>query len=155
MPATDLLSLNDVPAMRYLSQLVPKQLGALRHGQVCLDGPRMQAGEKSRRKKHDVSSGAPLSCLAVTPLSHWALWSRVMLLWFVCIRRVSRGRPHISLSGFSASSPEAYGDTMGQEDTEFAMRAWMETVAIEEALDAHNCKLEQTLWYQTREYIFK
>ena len=37
---------------------------------------------------------------------------------------------------------------------EFAVRAWVETLAIEEALDAHDCSAERARFFVGREYIF-
>lgn len=70
-----------------------------------------------------------------------------MLLWFACIRHASRGRPDVPLAGFSEASDE---ESEGSCDADFAMRAWMETVAIEEALNAHACGTEQSMMYQVR-----
>ncbi|KAG9006032.1 hypothetical protein FRB93_009133 [Tulasnella sp. JGI-2019a] len=86
--------------------------------------------------------------------SHWALWGRTMLLWLACVRHASRDRPHIPLSGFSVSPSPTDKDTLGRTDAEFAMRVWMETVAIEDALNSHNCSTEQSLMYQSREFLF-
>ena len=36
----------------------------------------------------------------------------------------------------------------------FAVRAWIETVAIEEALDGHDCLGERALLFFGREYLF-
>lgn len=80
--------------------------------------------------------------------SHWALWARAMLLWFACVRHASRGRPHIPLSGFRSSPSQPHEDATGRDDADFAMRAWMETVAIEDALNAHTCNTEQSMMYQ-------
>ncbi|KAG8995037.1 hypothetical protein FRB93_001227 [Tulasnella sp. JGI-2019a] len=87
--------------------------------------------------------------------SLWALWSRTMLLWFACIRHVSRGRPHTPLPGFSVPPLSLTNyDTVGYTDADFAMRVWMETVAIENALDSHSCTTERALMYQPREFLF-
>ncbi|KAG8853247.1 hypothetical protein FRB96_008331 [Tulasnella sp. 330] len=36
------------------------------------------------------------------------------------------------------------------EDVDFAMRVWMETLALEDALDAHTCKTEESTYWQVR-----
>ncbi|KAG9028559.1 hypothetical protein FRB95_006340 [Tulasnella sp. JGI-2019a] len=86
--------------------------------------------------------------------SHWALWSRTMLLWFACIRHASHGGLHNPILGFSASSSGADEDEIGSTDAEFAMQVWTETVAIEDALNSHSCVTEQALVYQSREFLF-
>lgn len=37
----------------------------------------------------------------------------------------------------------------------FAMKAWLETEAIERALNAHTCSVEAAMLYHGREYLFK
>ncbi|KAG9033427.1 hypothetical protein FRB95_014793 [Tulasnella sp. JGI-2019a] len=86
--------------------------------------------------------------------SQWALWSRTMLLWHACIQHASRGRPNTSLAGFSVSSSLSDDAIASRDDSDFAMRAWMETVAIEDALNSHSCITERTLVYQAREFLF-
>ncbi|KAG8993319.1 hypothetical protein FRB94_001764 [Tulasnella sp. JGI-2019a] len=86
--------------------------------------------------------------------SNWALWSRTMLLWFACLKHASRGRPNAPLSGFSMSPASVDDEAVGRDDAGFAMRTWMETLAIEEALEAHTCETEKAMMYQAREYIF-
>ncbi|KAG8969379.1 hypothetical protein FRC03_003070 [Tulasnella sp. 419] len=67
--------------------------------------------------------------------STWALYARAMLLWNVCVR--------MRESNVSES-----------EKAEYAVRTWLETIAIEEALDEHDCDGEKVTMYQAREYIF-
>jgi hypothetical protein len=38
---------------------------------------------------------------------------------------------------------------------DFAMRAWIETEAIEEALERHTCNVEKAFVYHGRETLFK
>jgi hypothetical protein len=38
---------------------------------------------------------------------------------------------------------------------DFAMRAWIETEAIEEALEWHTCSIERAFMFNGREYLFK
>ncbi|KAG8995034.1 hypothetical protein FRB93_001224 [Tulasnella sp. JGI-2019a] len=83
--------------------------------------------------------------------SHWALWGRTMLLWFACIRRESCRRLRTKVS----VSPSATGEeTMYGTDEEFAMQVWMETDAIEDALNNHTCLTEKALMYHQREFLF-
>jgi hypothetical protein len=67
----------------------------------------------------------------------WALYNRLMLLWHSCLRT----RVDNTLS---------YPDK-----AQFAMAAWLELDAIEEALDSHTCELERAFMFQGREVIFK
>ncbi|KAG8999349.1 hypothetical protein FRB94_006212 [Tulasnella sp. JGI-2019a] len=78
--------------------------------------------------------------------SHWALWSRTMLLWFACIRRASRGYLNTPLPVVSDSPPLI--NEGGSADADFSMQTWIETVAIENALDSHSCASEQAVMYQ-------
>ncbi|KAJ7644009.1 hypothetical protein FB45DRAFT_736166 [Roridomyces roridus] len=66
----------------------------------------------------------------------WALYDRSFLLWSACITM--------------------RGDTSGPiaEKRQFAMRAWLEADAIEEALNRHTCGIEKAFIYHGREYIF-
>lgn len=41
------------------------------------------------------------------------------------------------------------------ERRDFAMRAWLETEAIEKALGRHTCNIERAFMYHGREYLFK
>ncbi|PSS38007.1 hypothetical protein PHLCEN_2v147 [Hermanssonia centrifuga] len=69
--------------------------------------------------------------------SIWALYCRSMLLWNSCVR---------------------YSDTSATWTTDkrasFAIDAWRETRAIEDALDIHQCNLDTSLIYICREYIY-
>ena len=38
---------------------------------------------------------------------------------------------------------------------QFAINAWLETEAIEDALNQHVCNLESRMAYQAREFLFK
>ncbi|KAG8985545.1 hypothetical protein FRB93_005781 [Tulasnella sp. JGI-2019a] len=86
--------------------------------------------------------------------SQWALWSRTMLLWLACIQHASCGQPKTPLAGFSVSPSFSDDAISGRDDSDFAMRAWMETVAIEDALNSHSCITERTFVYQAREFLF-
>lgn len=37
----------------------------------------------------------------------------------------------------------------------FTIEAWLETLAIEEALDEHDCTIERRFFWVGREYLFK
>jgi hypothetical protein len=39
--------------------------------------------------------------------------------------------------------------------SDFAMRAWFETEAIEKALQRHTCSIERAFMYHGREILFK
>ncbi|KAG9027376.1 hypothetical protein FRB95_007808 [Tulasnella sp. JGI-2019a] len=80
--------------------------------------------------------------------SHWALWGRTMLLWHACVQHACRAQPNTSLAGSSVSPSLSDDAISGRDDSDFAMRAWMETVAIEDALNSHSCITERTLVYQ-------
>ncbi|KAG9005213.1 hypothetical protein FRB94_001761 [Tulasnella sp. JGI-2019a] len=76
-----------------------------------------------------------------------AILSRTMLLFWACARRkpwTNNRNPN-----FAPTSKFTYTPA----DADFAMRAWMETVALEAALDAHTCGFEATSLYQARTYI--
>ncbi|KAI0044523.1 hypothetical protein FA95DRAFT_1562170 [Auriscalpium vulgare] len=66
----------------------------------------------------------------------WALYIRAMLLWNSCVR--FRG---------DASHSDA-------DRSAFAMRAWLESEAIERLLDRHSCGVERAWLYVGREYLF-
>ena len=66
--------------------------------------------------------------------SVWALYLRAMFLWLSCLR--VRSQP-------------------GMVDSSFAMNAWLESEAIERALNAHTCNVERAFIYHGREYLFK
>ncbi|KAH9044255.1 hypothetical protein EDB84DRAFT_1587204 [Lactarius hengduanensis] len=66
----------------------------------------------------------------------WALYLRAMLLWNACVRM-------------------RHDATASDHDrTEFAMRTWMETEAIEKALQQHTCGIERAFMYNGREFLF-
>jgi len=67
----------------------------------------------------------------------WALYLRAMLLWNACVRRRQDG----GVSDF--------------DKRDFAMRAWIETEAIEDALQWHTCNVEKAFVYHGREILFK
>jgi len=67
----------------------------------------------------------------------WALYLRAMLLWNACVRMRQDG----GVSDF--------------DKRDFAMRAWIETEAIEEALEWHTCNVEKAFVYHGREILFK
>ena len=67
--------------------------------------------------------------------SVWALYARAMLLWNSCLR--------------------VRGDDMSDDEkAAFAVGAWIESTAIEEALDAHTCGCDRAFMFQGREYLF-
>ncbi|KAH9176032.1 hypothetical protein EDB89DRAFT_1846911 [Lactarius sanguifluus] len=66
----------------------------------------------------------------------WALYLRAMLLWNACVRM----RHDVTASD--------------HDRTEFAMRTWMETEAIEKALQQHTCGIERAFMYNGREFLF-
>ncbi|KAG8946589.1 hypothetical protein FRC04_011567 [Tulasnella sp. 424] len=66
--------------------------------------------------------------------STWALYARTMLLWIACTRVWGSTHP-------------------GWDKSDFAMRTWMETTAIEDALNQHSCDGEKATMYQAREYL--
>ncbi|TBU28622.1 hypothetical protein BD311DRAFT_663142 [Dichomitus squalens] len=68
--------------------------------------------------------------------SVWALYMRAMLLWNSCIRL----RTDTSLP-----------DT---DKAQFALTAWTEIEAIEEALGRHTCGIERSFLFQGRELLF-
>lgn len=41
------------------------------------------------------------------------------------------------------------------ERANFAVDAWREISAVQEALDAHTCNMETALMYVSREYLYK
>ncbi|KAI9464587.1 hypothetical protein BJY52DRAFT_1114909 [Lactarius psammicola] len=66
----------------------------------------------------------------------WALYLRAMLLWNACVRM-------------------RHDATASDHDrTEFAMRTWMETEAIEKALQQHTCGIERAFMFHGREFLF-
>lgn len=67
----------------------------------------------------------------------WALYLRAMLLWNACLRM-------------------RHGPSFSDLDRrDFAMRAWLETEAIEKALQWHTCSIERALMFNGREFLFK
>ncbi|KAF5344976.1 hypothetical protein D9757_013784 [Collybiopsis confluens] len=66
----------------------------------------------------------------------WALYDRSFLLWHIC----ARVRAETTMSDV--------------EKGEFAVKAWLETDAIERALNKHTCAIEKTYIFQGREYLF-
>lgn len=74
-----------------------------------------------------------------------------MLLWFACINRFNISRDHLPAASGAESNPDVTAETATMEDAEFAMRVWMETNAIEDALDTHTCDGEKvTMWQVSR-----
>ena len=68
----------------------------------------------------------------------WALYLRAMLLWNGCVRMRND-------TGISCD----------YDRSDFAMRAWIETEAIEKALQWHTCRGEGSFMYHGREILFK
>ncbi|KAG9008239.1 hypothetical protein FRB94_013599 [Tulasnella sp. JGI-2019a] len=73
--------------------------------------------------------------------SNWALVGRTMLLFWTCVRQLHKFRV---APGF---------EELREEAKDFERRVWMELVALEEALDAHTCNIEQSTMYQARDFI--
>ncbi|KAK7048512.1 Zn(2)-C6 fungal-type domain-containing protein [Favolaschia claudopus] len=67
----------------------------------------------------------------------WALYDRAFLLWHACIKIRN-----------DTAAPVA-------DKGHFAIKAWLEADAIEEALNRHTCGIERAFVYLGREYIFK
>ncbi|KAI0655607.1 hypothetical protein C8Q70DRAFT_423051 [Cubamyces menziesii] len=66
----------------------------------------------------------------------WSLYLRAMLLWHTGIRmRSDKDLPEL-------------------QRAQFAINAWLETEAIEDALNQHVCNLESRMAYQAREFLF-
>ncbi|KAI0372180.1 hypothetical protein BV20DRAFT_940530 [Pilatotrama ljubarskyi] len=68
--------------------------------------------------------------------SVWALYIRAMLMWNSCIRMRA-----------DTTLPDA-------EKAAFAVAAWREIDAIEEALKRHTCRIERSFLFQGRELLF-
>ncbi|KAG9007525.1 hypothetical protein FRB94_014294 [Tulasnella sp. JGI-2019a] len=92
--------------------------------------------------------------------STWALYGRTMLLWYACVSQIAAIKKAAPVSflngnvnGGLAFTPEQLA-TAGPNHADFAMRAWMETLAIEEALNEHTCDGEKATMYQAREHLF-
>ncbi len=66
----------------------------------------------------------------------WNLSLRAMVLWHTSVRH--RSNPSISF----------------EERTQYAMNAWLEADAIENALKNHTCNLEGGTLHQAQEYLF-
>ncbi|KAF7314507.1 Zn(2)-C6 fungal-type domain-containing protein [Mycena kentingensis (nom. inval.)] len=66
----------------------------------------------------------------------WALHDRAFLLWHACIK----------MRNDLAASMETKG--------QFALKAWHEADAIEDALNRHTCMIERAFIFQGREYLF-
>ncbi|KAJ7442636.1 hypothetical protein FB451DRAFT_1057345 [Mycena latifolia] len=66
----------------------------------------------------------------------WALFDRSFLLWHACIKM--RNDTSASLT----------------DKGQFAIKAWLEADALEQALNRHTCGIERAFIYQGREYIF-
>ncbi|KAJ6475057.1 hypothetical protein C8R47DRAFT_986425 [Mycena vitilis] len=66
----------------------------------------------------------------------WALYDRSFLLWHACIKMRNDNSAPVTDKG------------------QFAIKAWLEADAIEEALNRHTCGIERAFIFQGREYIF-
>lgn len=72
--------------------------------------------------------------------STWALLSRAVLLFWTCVKQVPKMR---------APLPDDYDNPAhGQALRDFDARAWMELIALDEAVDSHTCNIEQSTLYQ-------
>jgi hypothetical protein len=89
-------------------------------------------------------------CHHLAKESIWALYSRIMLLWSSCLRMrcglLDRGVDD-AFSLTSSTEKES-------RDAEFAVQAWLQCDAIEEALERHTCSTEQSIMYVGREWLF-
>ncbi|KAJ7069638.1 hypothetical protein C8F01DRAFT_1113449 [Mycena amicta] len=65
----------------------------------------------------------------------WALHDRAFLLWHACVK-MRNSAAHMTVKG------------------QFAIKAWHEADAIEDALNRHTCDIERAFIFQGREYIF-
>lgn len=72
----------------------------------------------------------------------WALHARASLLWAACALYLHqpKNEPNPPLAE--------------QERAEFAVEAWTEAQAIEDALARHLCKSDSEMVYNTKEYTF-
>ena len=66
----------------------------------------------------------------------WALYCRSMLLWTSCVRQRD--------TSWTAD-----------ERADFAIQAWTESGAIQDALGMHTCNLDTSIMYLAREYLYK
>ncbi|KAJ7108623.1 hypothetical protein C8R44DRAFT_636323 [Mycena epipterygia] len=66
----------------------------------------------------------------------WALFDRSFLLWHACIKMRNDTTAAVTDKG------------------QFAIKAWLETDAIEEALNRHTCDIERAFLFLGREYLF-
>ncbi|KAJ8501969.1 hypothetical protein ONZ51_g330 [Trametes cubensis] len=82
-------------------------------------------------------SGDPSAVKPPDKDSVWALYVRAMLMWNSCIRVRA-----------DTTMPDA-------EKAQFALAAWREIDAIEEALKRHTCGIERSFLFQGRELLFK
>ncbi|KAG9034444.1 hypothetical protein FRB95_013241 [Tulasnella sp. JGI-2019a] len=92
--------------------------------------------------------------------STWALHGRTILLWYACVTKIAaikKTAPISFLNGYLneglSLTPEQLA-AAGPDQADFAMRAWVESLIIEEALDEHTCKGEKAIMYQARETLF-
>ncbi|KAG9034443.1 hypothetical protein FRB95_013240 [Tulasnella sp. JGI-2019a] len=92
--------------------------------------------------------------------STWALHGRTMLLWYACVAQIAAIKKAAPISflngnvnGGLSFTPEQLA-AAGPDHADFAMRAWMESLAIEEALNEHTCDGEKATMYQAREILF-
>ncbi|KAI0335882.1 hypothetical protein GY45DRAFT_1239777 [Cubamyces sp. BRFM 1775] len=81
-------------------------------------------------------SGDPSAVKPPEKDSVWALYVRAMLMWNSCIRVRA-----------DTTMPDA-------EKAQFALAAWREIDAIEEALKRHTCGIERSFLFQGRELLF-
>ncbi|KAG8996579.1 hypothetical protein FRB94_014288 [Tulasnella sp. JGI-2019a] len=92
--------------------------------------------------------------------STWALHGRTMLLWYACVTQIAAIKNAVPISflngnvnGGLSFTPEQLA-AAGPHHADFAMRAWVESLAIEEALNEHTCDGEKATMYQARETLF-
>ncbi|KAG8885312.1 hypothetical protein FRB98_001851 [Tulasnella sp. 332] len=70
---------------------------------------------------------------------------RAVLLFWTCVKQIPRMRP----ASLSDNDDSAHIQGPGSFET----KAWMELIALEEALDSHTCNIEQSTLYQITDYI--
>ncbi|KAG9005215.1 hypothetical protein FRB94_001763 [Tulasnella sp. JGI-2019a] len=98
--------------------------------------------------------------------STWAILGRTMLLWMICVRQLFEGRMQQTHPPSQSPVPLWSNLTAGgthdsnvehdkrDEHVDFAMTLWMETLALEDALNAHSCNTEEATFWQARDYLF-
>ncbi|KAG8996580.1 hypothetical protein FRB94_014287 [Tulasnella sp. JGI-2019a] len=92
--------------------------------------------------------------------STWALHGRTMLLWYACVTQIAAIKNAAPISFLNGNVNGGLSFTheqlaaAGSDHADFAMRAWVESLAMEEALNEHTCDGEKATMYQARETLF-